>query len=113
MTPANRTRQAEPSASSEAVRHVVETCDAPPEAADAEHVPWPSRVRRRLALLLRSEDAAAYIGVSRSEFYRLDTVGLIPEPVRFGKVKRWSRLELRSWVQKGCPPRDVWKGPRK
>jgi len=63
----------------------------------------------RLPLLLGAEAAAAYVGVSRSEFYRLDLTGRVPQAVRFGKLKRWSRLELLRWVEAGCPPRDRWE----
>jgi predicted DNA-binding transcriptional regulator AlpA len=69
-----------------------------------------SRWRRGFrSLLLRARDAAAFLGVSRSEFYRMDATGQVPSPVRFGKLKRWSRLELREWVAKRCPARDKWE----
>lgn len=60
-------------------------------------------------LLLRAAEAAHFLGLSRSELYRLDASGRLPAPVRLGKVKRWSRPELEKWVERGCPPRHDWE----
>ena len=66
----------------------------------------PSPQTKDPPLLLRASEAAAFVGVSRSEFYRLDITGQVPRPVRFGKVKRWGREILRRWAALGFPPRD-------
>jgi len=63
-------------------------------------------------LLLEADDAAGLLGVSRSAFYRLDLKGLVPRPIRLGKLRRWSRLELRRWVEAGCPTRGRWEQTR-
>ena len=64
-------------------------------------------------LLLCGEEAAEFVGVSRSEFYRLDSMGVTPSPVQLGKVKRWSRQSLEQWVAEGCPPRHRSQERRK
>lgn len=60
-------------------------------------------------MLLAAALAARFLGLSRSAFYRLDKVGLVPRPVRLGKLKYWPRPELRRWVESGCPPRHDWE----
>ena len=63
----------------------------------------PTTTRPTPPLLLRAEEAAGVLGVSRSVFYRLHSRGLVPEPLQIGGVKRWSYLALVTWVQNGCP----------
>ena len=62
-----------------------------------------------LPLLLKAECAARFLGFSKSEFYRLNTTGRIPSPIRFGRVMRWPRAVLRRWTEAGCPPRHEWE----
>lgn len=60
-------------------------------------------------LLLRTEDAAALLSMSRSGFDQFEAAGLIgPKPARFGRSIRWSRDELTRWAAAGCPPRCEW-----
>jgi len=63
-------------------------------------------------LLLTAAEAADMLGVSRSVFYRWDARGDVPQPVRIGQVRRWSRLELLRWVERRCPPRHLWETQR-
>jgi predicted DNA-binding transcriptional regulator AlpA len=65
------------------------------------------------SLLLGADEAADLVGVSRSEFYRLDTTGQVPSPVRFGKVKRWVRSILKRWADAGCPARHDFEGSKR
>ena len=57
---------------------------------------------------LRAADAAAFLGISRSEFYRLNDAGLIPAGVEVGGVRVWGRTELREWLRCGAPSRPTW-----
>jgi len=59
-------------------------------------------------LLLPPEDAAKLLGISRSQFYRLHSAGKIPLPIRSLGRPLWSRKELESWVDTGCPGREQW-----
>ena len=63
-------------------------------------------------VLLTAAEAAALLGVSRSVFYRWDARGDVPRPVRIGRMKRWSRLEVLRWVERRCPPRHKWENDR-
>ena len=65
-----------------------------------------------LPLLLDAADAARFLGVGRTTFYQLDMTGLVPGAIRLSKIRRWSRPELRRWVEAGCPPRHRWGAAR-
>jgi predicted DNA-binding transcriptional regulator AlpA len=56
---------------------------------------------------------AALIDVSVREVHRLDSMGGIPEPVRFGKCKRWVRREIEDWLNAGTPSRREWNAIRR
>ncbi|MCK4340805.1 MAG: helix-turn-helix domain-containing protein [Phycisphaerae bacterium] len=59
--------------------------------------------------LLRAPQAAKLIGVSQSFFYSMIRTGKLgPMPLRLGGAVRWRKIELRKWVNAGCPPRARW-----
>jgi len=64
-------------------------------------------------LLLKSEDAAETLGISRTHLYQLSSTGEIgPRPIKLGKCSVWSYLELHAWVAAGCPRREEWERMR-
>ena len=70
-------------------------------------------------LLLKADEAAHLLGISRGHFYSLHSSARVPYPIRLGRCVRWRAEELREWVRAGCPPRHKWaemqedKGPRR
>jgi predicted DNA-binding transcriptional regulator AlpA len=61
-------------------------------------------------LLLKAEDAAGVLGMSRAEFYKLHSAAKVPRPLKLtGKLVRWRRDELAAWVTAGCPNREKWE----
>ena len=60
-------------------------------------------------LLLKGDDAAAMLGVSKAHFYRMHNAGRIPLPVRLGGAVRWRRAELLAWIDTGMPNRQRWQ----
>lgn len=65
------------------------------------------------ALALSPKDAAAVLGISRAQLWKLHASGKIPLPVRLGtKAPRWRVDELRAWVNAGCPDRQTWQRMR-
>lgn len=60
------------------------------------------------ALLLSARDAAATCGVSKATWWRLDSAGKIPQPIKIGGSTRWRTDDLRRWVAAGCPDRETW-----
>ena len=57
---------------------------------------------------LAATEAAAFVGVSRSFWWKAHSAGKIPAPVRVGSKALWRRDELTAWMHAGCPPRDKW-----
>lgn len=65
----------------------------------------------RLALAAR--DAAALVGVSRAQWWKLSAAGKVPLPVYLGtKAPRWRVDELRDWLAAGAPDRQTWQEVR-
>ena len=64
-------------------------------------------------ILLSAVQAAQLCGVSRSHFLGLHVAGKVPLPVRLGRRTLWKTDELKSWVEAGCPPREVWQNTRR
>jgi predicted DNA-binding transcriptional regulator AlpA len=66
------------------------------------------------SILVDSRKAAAMLGFSLSHFYAMANSGRIgPQPLSFGKSKRYVVEELRQWAQAGCPRREVWVAKRR
>lgn len=61
-------------------------------------------------LAVPASDAAALVGVSRAQWWRLHAAGKVPLPVYLGtKAPRWRVEELRDWLAAGCPDRLTWE----
>ena len=61
-------------------------------------------------LTVAAKDAAALLGISRAQFFKLHSQGKVPRPVRLGtRAPRWRVAELRDWVCAGCPNRGIWE----
>lgn len=60
-------------------------------------------------LLVRAEQAAKLLGISRSKFYSMHSAGLVPMPIRLIDAPRWDVNELKNWIQNRCPSREVWE----
>lgn len=61
-------------------------------------------------VMLKIEDIAGILSVSRRTIYRMLDAGEMPVPIRFGKrMLRWLPQEITDWIAKGCPPRTTPK----
>jgi predicted DNA-binding transcriptional regulator AlpA len=61
-------------------------------------------------LALPAKDAAALVGVSRAQWWKLHAAGKVPLPVYLGsKAPRWRVDELRAWLAAGAPDRQTWQ----
>lgn len=61
-------------------------------------------------LLISATKAAGLLGIGRSLFYQMHSSGRLGlMPISFGKRKLWSAVELRLWVEAGCPGRSEWQ----
>ncbi len=65
-------------------------------------------------LAASAKDVARLLGISRAQVWKLHAAGKLPVPVRLGtKAPRWRVVELRSWLDAGCPDRETWQRVRK
>lgn len=60
-------------------------------------------------LTIRPADVARMLGISGRHLQDMDDEGLLgPEPIYFGRAKRWLLEELRAWLMAGAPNRQEW-----
>ena len=62
------------------------------------------------ALMVRTPIAAAMCGVSPRQWRGMDSAGLVPEAIRFNKLKLYRVRDLVDWVDSGCQARDRLNG---
>lgn len=60
-------------------------------------------------LLLRADQAARLLSISRSKFYAMHSAGLVPAPIELGGSVRWNLGDLKRWIQNGCVNREQWE----
>jgi excisionase family DNA binding protein len=56
-----------------------------------------------LPVMLDVDGVADLLGVSARHVRRLVDAGKCPQPVRLGRVVRWPRPAVESWIADGCP----------
>lgn len=56
------------------------------------------------AVMMRDDELARMLGVSKRTIWRMLSAGLIPSPIRLGGSTRWRRVEILDWIARGCPP---------
>ncbi len=59
-------------------------------------VPEPDR-------LIKTEEIAKIVDVSRTKLHELRTLGHLPKPVKFGRSLRWRLSDIYRWIDVGCP----------
>ena len=57
---------------------------------------------REPAALLDVRAVAAMCGCSSRHIYRLSDAGKMPRPLRIGRLIRWRRAALETWIADGC-----------
>ncbi len=60
-------------------------------------------------IAVAAEAAGQLFGVSEKTWRRMDTDGLVPQPIRMKGCPRWVVEELRSWGLHGAPHRNRWE----
>lgn len=56
--------------------------------------------------------SAQFLCISRAHFMRLVSSGRAPAGAKLGARRIWSRTELASWLEAGCPPLVKWQATR-
>jgi len=54
--------------------------------------------------LVPVETVAKMLDISVRSVWRLLSAGKLVAPRRLGRSVRWSRSEIREWIEAGCPP---------
>jgi predicted DNA-binding transcriptional regulator AlpA len=54
-------------------------------------------------LLITAAALAGLLNISTRSLWRLNSAGLVPQPVRLGNSVRWRREEILCWISEGCP----------
>jgi predicted DNA-binding transcriptional regulator AlpA len=57
-----------------------------------------------LPALMSVERVAAFCDVSESHVWRQSDAGRMPKPIKVGRLKKWIRSELESWLDNRCKP---------
>jgi predicted DNA-binding transcriptional regulator AlpA len=60
-------------------------------------------------LMVDAGQAAALCGFHRATWYRLQSAGKTPAPVKLGARRLFRVEDLRLWVSLGCPPREEFE----
>ena len=63
--------------------------------------------------LLSAKESASYCSRSAATWWRLNSAGKIPKPIKLGGGTFWNRQELATWVAAGCPDRGRWEATKK
>lgn len=53
--------------------------------------------------LLDVAAVAAWLTCSERTVWRLSDAGMLPRPIRVGRLVRWTLKSINGWIEKGCP----------
>lgn len=68
----------------------------------------PNEAPLHTPLMVAADNAATLIGVSPATWHRMVAAGKTPAPVKLSAgCVRWRVADLQSWVDEGCPTREV------
>jgi excisionase family DNA binding protein len=73
-------------------------------AAPQDSASIDERVRRVTDQCYTVEDLAGLLQCSTRHIWRLHDAGRLPAAVRIGRLVRWPRKLIESWIADGCPP---------
>ncbi len=59
--------------------------------------------RKQPAALLDVHSVADMLDCSPRHVFRLAEDKRLPQPVRIGRLVRWQRDRIQSWIEAGCP----------
>ena len=65
------------------------------------------RLEESLTVTVRQ--LAGLLRVSMRHVQQMNSVGLLPRPVRLGRSVRWLRSTIESWLNAGAPNRAQWE----
>jgi len=59
--------------------------------------------------LLSAADCARMCHISKRQWFRLNSSGKIPAPVRIGGSVRWRQSDIEHWLDLCCPDRQTFE----
>jgi prophage regulatory protein len=62
--------------------------------------------------LLTAKALGQILNLSKRQIFRLNSSGKIPAPLRIGGSVRWANSTIQSWIDMGCPDRQVFEAMR-
>ncbi len=55
-------------------------------------------------------ELAKQLGISERHLWAMLAEGRLgPQPLAFGRAKRWNIVEVQAWLAAGAPPREAWQ----
>jgi predicted DNA-binding transcriptional regulator AlpA len=68
-----------------------------------------SQKRKAVDELLNVDELAVFLNVSIRTVWRQDKEEKIPAPCRFGRLKRWSKADIKLWLEFEKPSRKIFE----
>jgi excisionase family DNA binding protein len=65
-------------------------------------LPGASAAKTQLPTLLDVSVVAAMLDCSQRHIYRLSDAGQMPPPLKVGKLVRWRRSDIETWIADSC-----------
>ena len=59
--------------------------------------------------MLRADDLAKLLRMSKRTVFRYECSGRVPAPLRIGGSVRWLGSEIQAWLDAGAPDRKTWE----
>jgi len=72
--------------------------------AAAERIGGPESRAVAIATHVDADACASRLGISKRHWLRMVDAGKAPQPVRLGRLVRWSLASLGEWEAGGCKP---------
>ena len=72
--------------------------------AAAERIGGPESRAVATATHVDADACASRLGISKRHWIRMVDAGKAPQPVRLGRLVRWSIAALEGWESTGCKP---------
>jgi len=58
--------------------------------------------------LLKANEVAQTVNVSKRTIHRLNCAGKIPCPIKINGSIRWRQSDIDLWIELGCPDREAF-----
>lgn len=63
--------------------------------------------------LITIKKLAAILDIGERTAWRYLSAGKLPKPIRLGRLVRWDKAVIHSWVDAGTPDQKIWEAMKK